>query len=251
MSKFFQSKNPLINDRAMSKTIARTRTGGDFIDYEDNMTIAGAVNKTFILFALMLVTTAISFLNPSMLNLMVGAIGGLIAVMVGMFKPKTAPIAAPIYAILEGLFIGTISYMYASEPGMEGIIGQAVMLTFGTLITMLLVHRSGLVPITQKFRMGVYMATGAIFFVYIASWIMSFFGAEMPYLHESGVIGIGISLVIIVVASLNLLLDFDSFEKGEQSGAPKYMEWVCAMGLMVTLVWLYIEFLRLLAKLRD
>jgi len=223
MAKFFESKNPLIKESALNRTIGRAETGG--VDYIERMTIAGAVNKTFVLFALLMVTTT--------------------------FKPKTAPYAAPIYAILEGLFVGTISSMYA-VGGMEGIIGQAVMLTFGTLIMMLLIHRSGLVPVTEKFRMGVFMATGAIMLSYVASWIMSMFGMNMPYLHDGGMIGIGISVVIIGVAALNLLLDFDNFEKGEEAGAPKYMEWLFAMGLLVTLVWLYIEFLRLLSKLnRD
>jgi len=131
---------------------------------------------------------------------------------------------------------------------MDGIIGQAVLLTFGTLVTMLMIYKTGLIPITQKFRMAIGMATGAIFIAYLAS----FFGLNIPYLHEGGMIGIGITVVIIIVAALNLLLDFDSFEKGEQSSAPSYMEWVCAMGLLVTLVWLYVEFLRLLSKLnRD
>ena len=213
------------------------------------MTISGAVNKTFILFALLMLTSGYSFLNPSMPLILVGAIGGLVAVIVSSFKPNLSPIIAPIYALLEGLFVGSISAMYAME--FDGIIGQAVILTFGTLITMLLVHRSGLVPVTQKFRMGVFMATGAIALAYVASWIMSFFGMSMPYLHDSGPIGIGISVVIIGVAALNLLLDFDNFEKGEQANAPAYMEWFFAMGLLVTLVWLYIEFLRLLSKLNS
>ena len=249
MSKFFESKNPLLKESAMDKAI--TRTGSGSINYAERMTVEGAINKTFALFAMMMVTTVYSYLNPSMPLLIIGAVGGLIAVLVGSFKPTTAPISAPVYAIFEGLFVGSISAMYAIG-GMEGIISQAVMLTFGTLIAMLALHKSGLIPVTQKFRMGVAMATGAIMLAYVMSWVMSFFGANMPYLHEGGMIGIGISVVIIGVAALNLLLDFDSFQRGEQGGAPKYMEWLCAMGLLVTLVWLYIEFLRLLSKLnRD
>ena len=249
MSKFFESNNPLLKESAMRSTISKTNDGTT--SFAERMTIEGAVNKTFMLFAIMMITTAISYLNPSMINIMVGGIGGLIAVIVASFKPTTSPIAAPIYALLEGLFVGAISAMYASQPGMEGIIGQAVMLTFGTLIAMLLIHKTGLIPVTQKFRMAVGMATGAIMLAYVMSWVMSFFGASMPYLQEGGMIGVGISVVIIGVAALNLLLDFDGFQRGEASGAPKYMEWLCAMGLLVTLVWLYIEFLRLLSKLRD
>jgi len=174
--------------------------------------------------------------------------GGIAVYFFTYFKPTFAPMSAPIYALLEGLFVGTVSVMYGSQAGMDGIVSQAVLLTFGTLVTMLMLHKSGLIPVTQKFRMAIGMATGAIFFAYL----ISFLGVGIPYLHEGGIIGIGISVVIIGVASLNLLLDFDSFEKGEKANAPSYMEWVCAMGLLVTLVWLYVEFLRLLSKLnRD
>ena len=138
--------------------------------------------------------------------------------------------------------------MYAASY--QGIVGQAVLLTFGTLLAMLAIHKSGLIPVTQKFRMGVFMATGAVMLTYLMSFVLSFFGINMPYIHDSGMIGIGISVVIIGIAALNLLIDFDAFEKGEQAGAPRYMEWVAGMGLLVTLVWLYVEILRLLSKLQ-
>ena len=250
MSKVFKSSNPLLKEGAIAKTVARTDAG--ITDYTDRMTIAGAVNKTFMLFGLMMITTVISYINPSSLNLYLGMFGGLAVYFFTYFKPTFAPVSAPIYALLEGLFVGTISVYYGTQAGVDGIVGQAVMLTFGTLIAMLMIHKTGLIPVTQKFRMAIGMATGAIFLAYLMSFAMSFFGANIPYLHEGGIIGIGISVVIIGVAALNLLLDFDSFERGEQSGAPSYMEWVCAMGLLVTLVWLYVEFLRLLSKLnRD
>lgn len=250
MSKFFESKNPLISESAVKKTL--DRANGGITNYAESMTISGAVNKTFMLFGLMMTTTVISFINPSMLNFWVGMFGGLAVYFFTYFKPTYAPISAPIYALLEGLFVGTISAIYGSQAGVDGIVGQAVMLTFGTLIAMLMIHKSGLIPVTQKFRMAIGMATGAIMLAYLMSFVMSFFGASIPYLHEGGIIGIGISVVIIAVAALNLLLDFDNFEKGEQTGAPSYMEWVYAMGLLVTLVWLYVEFLRLLSKLnRD
>ena len=138
--------------------------------------------------------------------------------------------------------------MFAAEYA--GIVFQAVSLTMGTCLMMLMVYKSGLIKITEKFRMGVAMATGAIFLVYLVSWIGMFAGFEVPFIHESGPLGIGISVVIIGVASLNLLLDFDLFEKGASQGAPKYMEWFCGLALMVTIVWLYVEFLRLLSKLQ-
>lgn len=245
----FESSNPLLKDGAINKTVNR---GSGRTIYSDTMTIAGAVNKTFLLFGIMMITTVISYLNPSMFNFYFGMFGGLAVYFFTYFKPTYAPISAPIYALLEGLFVGTVSVIYGSQAGMDGIVSQAVLLTFGTLITMLMLHKSGLIPVTQKFRMAVGMATGAIMLAYFMSFVMSYFGGGIPYLHEGGIIGIGISVVIIGVAALNLLLDFDSFEKGEKANAPSYMEWVCAMGLLVTLVWLYVEFLRLLSKLnRD
>ncbi|MBK9254304.1 MAG: Bax inhibitor-1/YccA family protein [Saprospiraceae bacterium] len=198
----------------------------------------------------MLITGLASFVMPSTFLLITGAVGGLIAVLVASFKPHTSAIAAPVYALFEGLFLGSVSAYYASL--MDGIILQAVILTMGTMLTMLFVYKSGWIKVTEKFRMGVVMATGAVFLVYMASFIGGFFGFNIPYLHEGGFIGIGISLVIIGIASMNLILDFDAFDKGQEHGAPKYMEWFCALGLMVTLVWLYVEFLRLLSKLnRD
>jgi len=181
MSKFFESKNPLLKESAMEKSMSKT--DGGFIGYADRMSIAGAVNKTFMLFGIMMITTVVSYMNPSMINLMVGAFGGLGVLLYAMWKPTSAPFTAPLYA-------------------------------------------------------------------YLASFVMSMFGSTMPFLHDNGMMGIGISVVIIGVAAMNLLLDFDSFEKGEAAGAPKYMEWMCAMGLMVTLIWLYVEFLRLLSKLQ-
>jgi len=178
----------------------------------------------------------------------VGALGAAAVYMFTSFKPNYAPITAPIFAMLEGLFVGTISYIYALQ--FEGIVFQAVSATIGVLLTMLMVYKSGLIPVTKKFRMGVSMAVGAIMVVYLISWIGHFVGFEIPYLHESSPIGIGITVVIIGVAALNLLLDFDNFDKGEEAQAPKFMEWYYGMGLLFTLVWLYIEFLRLLSKLQ-
>ena len=247
MSKFFESRNPLLKDSALNKTLNRTESGT--AAFVERMTVEGAVNKTMMLFGLMFLTAFYAWTNPSPILIIGGAIGGLIAVLVGSFKPTTAPIAAPIYALLEGLFVGGISAVYAAQT--NGIVTQAVLLTMGTLVLMLLIYKSGIIPVTQKFKMGVFMATGAIMLAYVMSWILGMFGVSIPYLHEGGMIGIGISVVIIGVAALNLLIDFDSFEKGEMAGAPKYMEWTFAMGLLVTLVWLYIEFLRLLSKLNN
>jgi uncharacterized YccA/Bax inhibitor family protein len=166
--------------------------------------------------------------------------------LVTVFRPQSSAITAPIYAILEGLFLGAISAIInASYPG---VAFQAVLLTIGTLFTMLFLYRSGRIRATPRFRRGVMMATGAVFFAYLISWIMSLLGMPMGFMHSAGPLGILINLVIIVIAALNLIMDFDFIEKGSQMGAPKYMEWYGAFGLMVTLIWLYIEFLRLLAR---
>jgi len=147
--------------------------------------------------------------------------------------------------VVEGFFGGAVSLLYASL--MDGIIFHAVTLTLGVFFLMLFIYKTGLIKVTNKFRTGVIMATGAVFLVYMVAIVLRLFGINMPFLHDTGPIGIGISLVIIGIASLNLLLDFDFFEKGAQHRAPAYMEWFAAMGLIITLVWLYLEILRLLA----
>lgn len=242
-----RSSNPLMKESAMQKasmTFDKAHVG------EGTMTIKGAIDKTLILFAIMMITTFISYSMPNMLFIGVGAIGGLIAVVIASFKKTLSPFLAPIYALLEGLFVGTISAFYAAQ--FNGIVLHAVMLTISMLFLMLIIYRLNIIKVTNKFRIGVLMATGSVFLIYLMTWILGMFGFNIPFLHEGGLMGIGISLVIIVIAALNLLLDFDMFEKGEQYGAPKYMEWFAGMGLMITLVWLYIEFLRLLAILsRD
>jgi uncharacterized YccA/Bax inhibitor family protein len=217
------------------------------------MTINGTINKIGILILLVIAGAAYTWnmvtgLDPAKAQtyIIIGAIGGLIAALITIFRPRSAAITAPIYAILEGLFLGGISAMINQQY--QGIPFQAVLLTIGTLFTMLFLYRSGRLRATPKFRRGVIMATGAIFFAYIISFLFSLFGINLGFMHSAGPIGILISLVIIVVAALNLILDFDFIEKGSQMSAPKYMEWYGAFGLLVTLIWLYIEFLRLLSR---
>lgn len=253
--KFGRSNNPMFGEKAIAKAKAEVldsdmygnnNRGGAII--EETMTVSGAVNKTIMLTMVMMIVALYSYTSPASLFLPVGALGAAAVYMFTSFKPQYSTITAPLFAVLEGLFVGTISAVYAAQ--FEGIIFQAVSATIGVLLTMLMVHKSGLIPVTQKFRMGVSMAVGAIMILYLVSWIGSFVGFQIPYLHEGGLIGIGITVVIIVVASLNLLLDFDNFEKGEQAEAPKFMEWYYGMGLLFTLVWLYVEFLRLISKLQ-
>ena len=228
----------------------------------ERMTVSGTVNKTGILLICSVATAAWTwnrFLNAADPEsaiasigplLALGAIGGFIVALVTIFKHAWSPITAPIYALLEGLVLGGVSAM--AELRFPGVPIQAVALTFGTLVMLLLVYRTGIIRVTDKFRLGVVAATGAIALFYIVSMIMGFFGVRMfPSIAASSPLSIGISVVIVIVAALNLVLDFDFIERGAQASAPKYMEWYAAFGLMVTLIWLYLEILRLLQKLRS
>jgi uncharacterized YccA/Bax inhibitor family protein len=176
-----------------------------------------------------------------------GLIGGFIFAMITIFKKEWAPVTAPAYALLEGLALGGISAFF--ELRYPGIAIQAVGLTFATLFTLLTAYRFGLIPVTQKFRLGIVAATGGIAVFYLLEMVLGLFGIHFTSINGSGAIGIGFSLIVVVVAALNLVLNFDVIERGVQYGAPKYMEWYGAFGIMVTLVWLYLEILNLLAKL--
>ncbi len=238
---FFKTSNPVINEKALQKSAGTLVQGGE------TMTVSGAVNKTLFLTAILLLTTVYSYVNPNPILMWGGLIGGFIVVLISVFKPQYSNITAPIYAALEGFFIGGLSIAYASIY--NGIIFQAVSITMAILFVMLFLYKSGIIKVTKSFRTGVIMATGAVALVYVVSMVLGMFGIQVPFLHQGGMIGIGISLVIIGIASMNLLLDFDNFEKGEQYGAPIYMEWFSAMGLLITLVWLYLEILRLISML--
>jgi uncharacterized YccA/Bax inhibitor family protein len=223
------------------------------------MTLNGTINKTGILLLLTVLTAAFSWnqaLGPDGLPapgfavyMWGGAIGGLVLALITVFKKTWSPVTAPLYGLVEGFFLGAISAVYNAQFG--GIVMQAVMLTFGILFALLFAYRSGLIKATENFKLGVVAATGGIALVYLASIALGFFGIKIPLIHESGLVGIGFSLFVVVIASLNLVLDFDFIETGVEQGAPKYMEWYGAFGLMVTLVWLYLELLRLLSKLQS
>ncbi len=229
---------------------------GVTVGYGPTMTIAGTVNKAGILI-LCILATAIWTWNDYFTNgpaavggyIALGAFGGFIVAMVTTFKKEWSPITAPIYALLEGLFLGALSAMF--EMRFPGIAIESVALTFGTCFCMLLAYRSGLIRPTQKFVMGIVAATGGIALVYFASMILGLFHVQIPGIFGSGPIGVLFSLAVVIVAALNLILDFSVIEEGAYRGAPKYMEWYSAFGLMVTLVWLYLEIIRLLSKLRD
>jgi len=246
MAQLMRTSNPALNDDIFR---------GEHAAFGEAMTVQGTVNKTGVLLICAMATAAWSwnrFLNDPVEAtplLLVGAIGGLIFAMVTIFKKSWAPVTAPIYALLEGLVLGGISVvMNLRYPG---IAIQAVSLTFGTLLALLIAYRSGMIRVTDKFRMGVVAATGGIALFYLLSMIVGFFGIHFTSIFGSGLIGIGFSVVVVIIAALNLVLDFDFIENGARAGAPKYMEWYGAFGLMVTLVWLYLEILRLLSKLRS
>ncbi|MDF1781457.1 MAG: Bax inhibitor-1/YccA family protein [Alcanivoracaceae bacterium] len=251
-----RSSNPVLN----------SKTFGTIDPNAEPMTINGTVNKTALLLVLTMITGAITWgmvfrpefavggadaANPLAMPFMIGgAIVGFILALIIIFKKTTAPMLAPLYAMAEGLFLGGISAFY--EMQFPGIVIQAVTLTFGTLFTLLMAYRSGVIKATENFKLGVVAATGAIFIVYLLSFVLNMFNiGGLGFIHDSGPLGIGFSLVVVVIAALNLVLDFDFIETGAEAGAPKYMEWYGAFGLMVTLVWLYLEILRLLSKLRK
>jgi uncharacterized YccA/Bax inhibitor family protein len=221
------------------------------------MTLTGTVNKTGILLICVVATAAWSWsrffhdrASETVLPMVgIGAIGGFIFALVTIFKKEWSPVTAPIYSLLEGLALGGISAMF--ELRYPGIAIQAVGLTFGTLLALLIAYHSGLIRVTEKFKLGVVAATGGIAVFYLIEFVLGFFGVHFAAINGSGLLGIGFSVVVVIVAALNLILDFDFIESGVAAGAPKYMEWYGAFGLMVTLIWLYLEILRLLAKLNS
>ncbi|WLR48753.1 Bax inhibitor-1/YccA family protein [Halobacillus litoralis] len=238
-----RSGNPVLKD----DTFQRSATSGK------TMTLGGTTAKIALLFIFLVGTAAYTWYQYSLgvdvtLMMVIGAIGGLIFALITAFFPKAAPVTAPIYAALEGFFIGGISAFV--EGAYSGIVIQAVSLTLAVMGALLILYATRVIKVTRNFRLMVVSATLGIFLVYLVNFILNFFGMTVPYLHSSGPIGIGISLFIVAIAALNLVLDFDFIEKGVNRGAPKHMEWYGAFGLIVTLVWLYIEILRLLQKLR-
>lgn len=246
MADLLRSTNPVLKEKAFAGAIPTGET----------MTIQGTVNKTGLLLLFVVATAAWTWglahsetpdaAYPWMLG---GLVGGLVVALVTIFKKEWSPISAPIYALLEGLVLGGISAIF--ERSYPGIAVQAISLTFGVMFVMLLAYKMRIVQATRGFKLGVIAATGGIAIVYLINMAMSVFGhSQMSFLNAATPLGIGISLFVVIIASLNLIIDFDMIETGARMGAPKYMEWYGAFGLMVTLIWLYMEMLRLLSKLR-
>ena len=248
MAQLMKTSNPALNSQVFQ---------GEHAAFGESMTLDGTVNKTGILLVCAGASAAWAwhvFMQTrsaaSVLPLMwIGLLGGLVVAMITIFKKTWAPVTAPAYSLLEGLALGSISAVL--EVRYPGIAMQSVGLTFGTLLVLLVAYRSGLIPVTQKFRLGIVAATGAIMLLYIGEIVLGFFGIHFASINGNGMIGIGFSVVVVIIAALNLVLDFDFIESGVRAQAPKYMEWYGAFGLMVTLVWLYIEILNLLAKVRS
>jgi uncharacterized YccA/Bax inhibitor family protein len=253
-----KTSNPALGDKTFRDLANSGQFGGSLIDATPGrMTLAGTVNKTGILLLCALATSVYTWRQflvardpASVAPLMIGGLlGGFVFSMITIFKKEWAPITAPIYALLEGLALGGLSAMF--ELRYPGIAIQAVSLTFGTLAVLLLAYRSGLIKVTDKMRLGIVAATGGIAVFYLISMLLGFAGIHFGAIYGSGLIGIGFSLFVVGIAALNLVLDFDFIEQGVTYGAPKYMEWYGAFGIMVTLVWLYLEMLRLLSKIRS
>ncbi|MCI4443706.1 MAG: Bax inhibitor-1/YccA family protein [Lentimicrobium sp.] len=251
----FKSNNPFLNNKSFSATTAPKNDEvhhATLIDYNQDMTLSGTINKTLILFLLLSASAIVIWwmtfngMNP-IIPAFGGAIVGLILVVIAAFKPQYSPVLAPGYALFEGLFIGGVSAIF--ENMYPGIVIQAVGATFVTFAVCLGLYKFKIVKVTEQFKSIVIAATLAIATYYLISWLFSMFTSFVPVHYGNSMMSIGISVFVIVIAALNLFLDFDRIEKGVEQKMPKYMEWFGAMGLMITLVWLYIEFLRLLSKL--
>ena len=237
----FRSGNPVLTKNAFTSSS----------DISETMTINGTVNKTAISLLLLVGTGYLTFSSINSGLLIACGIGGFILAIVTVFKKEWAPITVPIYAILEGALLGGISFMYNSLY--DGIVTDAIFLTVGILLSLLVAYRSGLIKATENFKLGIVAATGGIAIVYLINFVMGFFGSNMGVMQidNASPISIGFSVVVVIIAALNLVLDFDFIEEGAEKGAPKYMERYGAFGLLVTLIWLYLEILRLLAKLNS
>ncbi len=253
----FQSKNPFLNNKAFTATSASSDNkvhNATLIDYNQDMTLSGTINKTLILFLLLTAAAVVTWwMTFNGMNAIVptigGAIIGLILVLIAAFKPQYSPILAPGYALFEGLFIGGVSAIF--EAKYPGIVIQAVGATFVTFAVCLGLYKFKIVKVTEQFKSVVVAATLAIATYYVISWLLSMFTSFVPVHYGNSLMSIGISIFVIVIAALNLFLDFDRMEKGVEQKMPKFMEWFAAMGLIITLVWLYVEFLRLLSKLSS
>ena len=237
----YRSGNPVLSKKTFNNSISR----------DNKMTIEGTVNKTAISLFLLIGAGYLTFNTVNLVLLIGCGIGGFILAIITFFKKEWSPITVPIYAVLEGGMLGGISYTYNSLY--DGIVTNAILLTVGILVSLLIAYRSGYIKPTENFKLGIFAATGGIAIIYLINFFMGFFVSSLGLMsiNNASPISIGFSIVVVIIAALNLVLDFDFIEEGAEKGAPKYMEWYGAFGLLVTLIWLYLEILRLLAKLNS
>jgi uncharacterized YccA/Bax inhibitor family protein len=244
--KLFKSSNPMMSEKT-------------FDNYTESyqgevMTVNGAVNKTLVFLAILIISAIIGWdmalkgnFSPTMMYVLIFVALGL--AIVSAMRPQLVMYTGTAYCVIKGLVVGMISVMF--EFAFPGIVIQALMLTAGTAAGMLFMYKAGIIKVTETFRSIIYIATAGIAIFYLIAFGLSFAGVQMPMIHDNGPMGIGFSVFVVALAALNLLLDFDFIEKGAERKAPKFMEWMGAFGLIITLVWLYIEILRLLSKLKD
>ena len=238
-----RSGNPALHAESFRKHLTSVK--------EETMSINGTVHKTGLSLFLLMLSATYTWANPNLTSIVLipALIFGLVLAFITIFKPVYGYITVPLYSIAQGLMLGGISWVF--EAKYPGIVVQAVFLTFGTLASLLLAYLSGLIKATENFKLGVIAATGGIAVVYLMNMLMSFFGSGISIIHNNSLMGIAFSGFVVIIAALHLVLDFDFIEEGSEIGAPKYMEWYGAFGLMVTLIWLYLEILRLLAKMSN
>ncbi len=250
----FKSGNPTLTEKMFDKSLEMDAS------LQGTMTVRGAINKFGFMMLMLIAGAAYNWhlfeeLKQDTMNvlMMVGIFGGLITAIAISFKPNWAPFLAPLYALLEGLFIGGISVIMnaAFAKSYPGLVMQAVGLTFGVAISMFILYNFRVINATERFKSVIFTATLGIGIFYLLTMVLRLFGVNVSFMYDSSMLSIGISLFVVAIAALNLILDFDMIEQGAERGAPKFMEWYGAFGLMVTIVWLYIEMLKLLSKLSS
>ena len=242
----YRTSNPALNSNTFKNPVDNNSL---FLD--KTMTIQGTVDKTAIALVLLIISAYYTFSSGMESMIYIWFMGGFVTALITIFKKEWSPFTVPIYAVLEGLALGSISYIYNLQY--DGIVLQAISITVLVLFSLLFAYRSKIIKPTENFKLGLFAATGGIFLLYLISFIMSFFGSGISLLspNNSSILSIGLSFGIVIIAALNLVIDFDFIEEGSEKGAPKYMEWYGAFGLLVTLIWLYLELLRLLAKMKN
>lgn len=238
-----RSGNPALNKNTFKNFTDTSKS--------NQMTIDGTVNKTMLSLIVLFISAYYSWNSFNQSYIILGSIGGFITALITIFKKHLAMYTVPIYAVFKGLMLGSLSYIF--ESSYPGIVNQAIFLTFGIMGALLFAYKTKIINPTENFKLGIFAATGGIAIIYIINFIMGFWGGGISVMspNNSSMFSIGFSFFVVIIASLNLVLDFDFIEEASEARVPKYMEWYAAFGLLITLIWLYIEILRLLAKLQN